>query len=71
MKAEKYADNAMVLAAKETVSKFKEIISSNSEDRYEKIEWISNAFKKLYGSCDPYLSDEAKKKISEILEAKL
>jgi len=52
-------------------SKFKEIISSNSEDRYEKAVEISNAFKKLYGSCDPYLSEEAKKKISEILEAKL
>jgi hypothetical protein len=68
---EKYADDAIIIAAKETASKFKEIISSNSEDRYEKVFEISNAFKKLYGSCDPYLSDEAKKKISEILEAKL
>jgi len=32
---------------------------------------ISNAFKKLYSACEPYLSDKAKKKISEILETKL
>jgi hypothetical protein len=32
---------------------------------------IIDASKKLYSACKPYLSDEAKKKISEILETKL
>ena len=68
---EKYADDAMILAAKETVSKFKEITSSGSEDWYKKMAKISDTFKKLYNACEPYLSGEAKKKISEILEAEL
>jgi hypothetical protein len=71
---EKYADDAMILAAERTVSKFKEIIRSRSKDRSEKIKEmaeISNAFKELYSACEPYLSDGAKKKISEILEAEL
>jgi len=68
---EKNADNAMIIAAKETVSKFKEITSSGSEDWYKKMAKISDTFKKLYSACEPYLSGEAKKKISEILEAEL
>jgi len=68
---EKYADDAIIIAAKETASKFKEITSSGSEDWYKKMAKISDTFKKLYSACEPYLSDEAKKKISEILEAKL
>jgi len=71
---EKNADDAMILAARETVDKFKEIIRSRSKDRSEKIKEmaeISNAFRELYRACEPYLSDGAKKKISEILEAEL
>jgi len=73
---EKNADDAMILAARETVDKFKEIINSDpenqyEEDWYEKMAEISGAFKKLYRVCEPYLSDGAKKKISEILEAEL
>jgi len=73
---EKNADDAMILAARETVDKFKEIINSDpenhyEEDWYEKMVKIIDAFKELYGACEPYLSDGAKKKISEILEAEL
>ena len=68
---EKNADHAMILAARETVDKFKEITSSGSEDWYKKMTEISNAFRKLYSACEPYLSDGAKKKISEILETEL
>jgi len=71
---EKYADNAMILAARETVDKFKEISRSHLKDRSEKIKEmaeISDAFRKLYSACELYLSDGAKKKISEILEAEL
>jgi hypothetical protein len=70
---EKYADDAMILAARETVDKFKKIINSDpenqyEEDWYEKMVEIIDAFKELYHACKPYLSDGAKKKISEILE---
>jgi len=71
---EKYADNAMILAARETVDKLKEISRSHLKDSSEKIKEmteISDAFRKLYSACEPYLSDGAKKKISEILEAEL
>ena len=78
---EKYADNAMILAARETVDKLNEITRSHLKDRSEKrkeMTKISDAFRKLYSACEPYLSDgakkkisEAKKKISEILETEL
>ena len=71
---EKNADDAMILAARETVDKFKEIIRSHLKDRSEKkkeMAEISNAFRELYRACEPYLSDGAKKKISEILETEL
>ena len=70
---EKYAEKAMILAAERTVDKFNEIINSDpenqyEEDWYEKMVEIIDAFKELYHACKPYLSDGAKKKISEILE---
>jgi len=71
---EKNADDTMILAARETVDKFNEIIRSHLKDRSEKIKEmaeISSAFRKLYSACEPYLSDGAKKKISEILKAEL
>jgi len=71
---EKNADDAMILAARETVDKLNEITRSHLKDQSEKIKEmteISNAFRKLYSACEPYLSDGAKKKISEILEAEL